>query len=82
MEWGKYDDYAFSGECGRINPDPEIWEAKIHCPMIKFNNKISDKPTMAVQICRMRVEMDNLACLAKCDFAKRLKIYLDSNPEV
>ena len=80
-EWGKYDAIAFSGDCGRINPDEEVYEDRIHCPNIKFNNKMPKRATMAVQICKLRVEMDNLSCLTKCDFAKRLKKYLDSNPD-
>ena len=80
-EWGKYDALAFSGDCGRIGFEEDPWEINVCCPQIIFNGKVSARPNMSARACIIRVEMRNIACLSKCDFAKKLKKHLDNNPE-
>lgn len=59
---------------GRINPsDPEPLRQTITCPKMVFRNQKHQKPTMSVEQCTIRLEI-NAPCTKKCraiDFLRK-----------
>lgn len=67
-----YDDIAFSGDCGRINPLEKPLELTIICPLMGFKKTTVPHPTMSDYQCKIRLE-NKAPCTYKCKAINHLR---------